>query len=95
MLHYPNIRVSQFLIHEFDNNLLLDVISSSSGDNSRSQCFYSVIFYTHDREGQYTFTVGDARVLQGLNEGVKGMCIGERRRLRVPPELAVGDFDNG
>jgi len=39
--------------------------------------------------------VGGEDVLYGLTEGVIGMCIGERRRLRIPPELAVADINGG
>lgn len=46
-------------------------------------------------EDPYTFTVGDEDILSGLSHGVIGMCTGERRRLRIPPELAYGDVNKG
>lgn len=51
--------------------------------------------WCHCREETYTFNVVDSKVLHGLREGVLGMCVGERRRIRIPPELAVGDINEG
>lgn len=43
-----------------------------------------------------TFTLGeDNSILHGLQEGLIGMCPDERRRLRIPPELAKGDIQEG
>ena len=46
-------------------------------------------------EDPYKFRVGDEDILHGLTHGVSGMCNGERRRLRIPPELAYGDVNGG
>lgn len=45
---------------------------------------------SYDSGKPFTFTIGDADVIQGWNEGVKGMRIGGRRRLTIPPDLAYG-----
>ena len=34
--------------------------------------------------------VGDGSVIQGLDEGVIGTCIGEGRRIIIPPEAGFG-----
>jgi FKBP-type peptidyl-prolyl cis-trans isomerase len=36
------------------------------------------------------FTVGQHRVIEGLEEGIRGMEVGARRRLIIPPALAYG-----
>ena len=43
----------------------------------------------------FTFTLGSNQVIPGLNQGVEGMKVSEKRLLRIPPELAYGDKDVG
>ncbi len=44
---------------------------------------------SRDRE-PFSFTIGEGRVIQGWEEGVKGMKEGELRRLTISHELAYG-----
>merc|ERR1712077_106709 len=42
---------------------------------------------SYDRSEPFKFQIGVGQVIKGWEEGVLGMCIGEKRRLVVPPEL--------
>ena len=44
-----------------------------------------------DRNEPFKFQIGIGQVIQGWEEGVLGMCVGEKRRLIVPPQLGYGD----
>ncbi len=46
---------------------------------------------TRDRGEPFAFTLGAGQVIWGWDEGVKGMKVGGRRKLVLPPQLAYGD----
>jgi FKBP-type peptidyl-prolyl cis-trans isomerase len=43
-----------------------------------------------DRGQQFQFPLGAGRVIRGWDEGVVGMLIGEKRELKIAPELGYG-----
>jgi hypothetical protein len=45
---------------------------------------------SRERDAPWTHTIGDSRAVQGFNEGIAGMKLGELRRLAVPANLAYG-----
>ncbi len=45
---------------------------------------------SRDRGKGFTFKLGAGQVIQGWDQGVAGMRIGQIRKLTIPPELAYG-----
>ena len=52
-----------------------------------------LIFSSRAKNQPVTFTLGANQVIPGVEEGVTGMRVGERRLLRVPPALDGRQFD--
>lgn len=48
-----------------------------------------------DRGTPFSFTLGAGQVIQGWEQGILGMKVGEKRRLTIAPELAYGEYGAG
>jgi FKBP-type peptidyl-prolyl cis-trans isomerase len=43
-----------------------------------------------DADRPFDFTIGNAEVIKGWEQGIAGMKVGGKRQLRIPPELGYG-----
>ncbi|EER23070.1 Peptidyl-prolyl cis-trans isomerase fpr2 [Coccidioides posadasii str. Silveira] len=46
---------------------------------------------SYDRGSPLSFMVGTGMVIQGWDQGLIGMCVGDKRKLTIPPELGYGN----
>jgi len=44
-----------------------------------------------DRDEPFAFVLGTGQVIQGWDQGVAAMSVGDKVRLTIPPELAYGE----
>lgn len=50
---------------------------------------------SYDRNTLVAIVVGVGRLITGMDRGLMGMCVNERRRLIVPPHLGYGSIGVG
>lgn len=50
---------------------------------------------SYDRSTSVAIVVGVGRLITGMDRGLMGMCVNERRRLVVPPHLGYGSIGVG
>jgi FKBP-type peptidyl-prolyl cis-trans isomerase len=63
---------------------------------SKNNVFFSYLRYEKEGvEDGVVYMLQDGMTVKGFLKGLPGMCIGEIRRLTVPPHLAFGSRGTG
>lgn len=50
---------------------------------------------SYSRNRTYDTYVGQGYVISGMDEGLIGVCVGEKRTITIPPHLAYGEEGTG
>ncbi|CAM9410585.1 unnamed protein product [Heterosigma akashiwo] len=50
----------------------------------------SVFDSSIERDQPFSFQLGQGRVIKGWDQGLVGMCVGEKRKLTIPSDLGYG-----
>jgi len=53
------------------------------------------VVFSVDRDSPFSFELGAGEVIKGFEQGLVDMCVGEKRKLTIPPHLAYGDEEAG
>ncbi|KAF0916489.1 hypothetical protein E2562_007570 [Oryza meyeriana var. granulata] len=51
----------------------------------------SVFDSSFDRGDPFEFTLGNGQVIKGWDQGLLGMCVGEKRKLKIPAKMGYGE----
>ena len=68
---------------------------TGSIDDSSQTGIKSKVFDSSRGRSPFDFTIGQHQVIKGWDEGLLGMCIGEKRTLILPPEYGYGEHGAG
>jgi FKBP-type peptidyl-prolyl cis-trans isomerase len=91
---------------ETDSGLKYEILTCGEGETAEKGDTVSVHYVgtladgtkfdsSRDRGEPFAFPLGAGQVIQGWDEGVAGMQIGETRKLTIPPELGYGPSGTG
>ena len=88
------------------DQLKIEILKEGTGEQAKNGDV-AVVHYTGtledgtkfdssvDRGQPFSFVLGAGGVIQGWDQGVLGMKVGEKRKLTIAPELAYGEHGAG
>ena len=53
--------------------------------------FLTFPFGSYQRNSTYNTYIGKGYVISGIDKALQGLCIGEKRKVTVPPHMAYGE----
>ena len=106
LLSVSTVGFFSFSVAQSSPELTFEIIAAGTGEQAkagqRATLHYigkledgSVFDSSRDRGEPFSFTLGAGQVIQGWEQGVLGMQIGEIRTLNIPPELGYGERGAG
>lgn len=54
-------------------------------------CFSLFLLHSFDYDTPYIVALGHGRIIAGMDRGLVGTCLWERRRISFPPNLGYGE----
>lgn len=66
------------------------LVKSHEYDNIKWKYVGTLLNGTEFHRGDFHATIGYGHVIKGVDEGMKNMCVGEKRRLTIHPSWAYG-----
>ena len=52
---------------------------------------FPLFFFSFDYDSPYIVALGQGRIIAGMDRGLLGTCLWERRKITIPPSLAYGE----
>lgn len=102
-----NWRCTGTIMEEQVTKLRVEILEKGTGDREVKPGDQIAVHYTGtlidgtkfdsslDRGVPFTFTIGQGQVIQGWDQGLLGMKVGEKRELTIPSDLAYGETGSG
>ena len=85
-LEYVDLEVGTGAIAGPDSVVVVHITGWLNENGQKGKKFIS----SHDRGKPVSFKIGTERVMKAWNQGIRGMRVGGKRRIMVPPELGYG-----
>ncbi|KAG8719034.1 Peptidyl-prolyl cis-trans isomerase fpr2 [Ceratobasidium sp. 395] len=83
-MHYVILPLAYFILRLYSSLLYALQTGTLASDGSKFDS-------SRDRNQPFDFTLGAGMVIQGWDQGLVDMCVGEKRKLTIPSKLGYGE----